>query len=158
MIVMAVLCLGYFGIRHENIFSDNEVLEPADNKGTYQRSSLKEDTAKQKHTELLALMESQKPYLEPNLSLQELAERLEIPLHHLSQIINQFEDQNFNDFVNKYRVEEFINNAVQHPHYSFLAVAFDSGFNSKSTFNAVFRKHKGATPSEFMSSHLKKAS
>lgn len=159
MIVFAILSLGYFGIRHENIFSDNVLLETDEKlKATYKSSSLKEDIAFKKHKELVEVMTEQKPYLEPDLTLNSLAIRLDVSLHHLSQIINQFEQQNFNDFVNKYRVEEFIERATKDSHFSFLALALDSGFNSKSTFNAVFRKHKGITPSQFMSSYLSKAS
>jgi AraC-like DNA-binding protein len=156
MIVFAVLGLGYFGIRHENIFTDNVVIElDRGSKGNYKSSSLKENMATDKHKALKKLMVEQKPYLEPNLTLNALADKLDISLHHLSQIINQFEGQNFNDFVNKYRVEEFINRASLDSHFSFLGIALDSGFNSKSTFNAVFRKHKGLTPSQYLSS-LKK--
>ncbi len=159
LIVFGILSLGYFGIRHENIFADNEVIDIGEKSGgVYKGSSLKEDMAADKHKALIRLMVEEKPYLETNLTLNALAERLDTSLHHLSQIINQFEGQNFNDFVNKYRVEEFIERASKDPHFSFLAVAFDSGFNSKSTFNAVFRKHKGVTPSQFMSSYLRKAS
>lgn len=158
MIVFAILSLGYFGIRHENIFTDHVVIKTDQKlKGTYKSSSLKEDMATDKHKSLLELMNAEKPYLEPDLTLNTLADRLEISPHHLSQIINQFENQNFNDFVNKYRVEEFIDRAAKNRHYSFLALALDSGFNSKSTFNAVFRKHKGATPSQFMTAQQEKA-
>lgn len=151
MIVFCVLCLGYFGIRHQNIFTDNKVLEIGAGIGsTYKNSGLKEDIAHHKHKELRALMETEKPYLEPDLTLSAMAERLDLPLHHLSQIINQFEKQNFNDFVNKYRVEEFVERASRDKQFSFLALALDSGFNSKSTFNAVFKKHKGVTPSKYM--------
>jgi AraC-like DNA-binding protein len=159
MVVFAVLSLGYFGIRHENIFTDNIVIEIEEKlKGSYKTSSLKEDMATEKHKALAKIMVGQKPYLESNLTLNTLSEKLDIPPHHLSQIINQFEEQNFNDFVNRYRVEEFIVQASKNSHFSFLAIALDSGFNSKSTFNAVFRKHKGVTPSQFMSSHEMKAS
>ncbi|MDH5400656.1 MAG: helix-turn-helix domain-containing protein [Cyclobacteriaceae bacterium] len=159
MLVGAILSLGYFGIRHQNIFTDNLVVEIAEKtKSTYQKSSLKDDLAREKHNLLTDLMVSQKPYLDPNLTLNSLAQYLEIPPHHLSQIINQFEEQNFNDFVNKYRVEEFIDRASQVTHLSFLGIALDSGFNSKSTFNTVFKKHKGTTPSQYMSSPLRKAS
>ena len=159
MIVFAILTLGYFGIRHENIFTDNVIIEIEENsKGTYKNSSLKEDMASDKHKALMKLMDEQKPYLESNLTLSSLAERLDISPNHLSQIINQFEEQNFNDFVNKYRVEEFIDRASKDNHFSFLGIALDSGFNSKSTFNAVFRKHKGVTPSQFISSHQMKES
>lgn len=159
IIVFAILSLGYFGIRHQNIFADNVVIEVEEKtKATYQKSTLKEDQATEKHNLLVDLMDSRKPYLDPDLTLNSLANLLDIRPHHLSQIINQFEEQNFNDFVNKYRVEEFIDRASQVSHLSFLGIALDSGFNSKSTFNTVFKKHKGATPSQFMKFHLKKAS
>jgi len=156
MIVFAVLSLGYSGIRHENVFTDNTIVEVEEDITSYKKSSLKNEMATEKHEALIKMMIEEKPYLETNLTLNSLAERLDLSLHHLSQIINQFEGHNFNDFVNKYRVEEFIDRASKDKHYSFLAIALDSGFNSKSTFNSVFKKHKGVTPSKFMSSHLTK--
>lgn len=159
LLIFAILILGYFGIRHENIFVDNVIVEvPEKTKGVYKKSGLKENHATQKYKELLDLMSNQKPYLEPKLTLTNLAQSLDISPNHLSQIINQFEEQNFNDFVNKYRVDEFIKRASKDTHLSFLALALESGFNSKSTFNAVFKKHKGATPSQFMSSRFTDAS
>lgn len=157
ILVFAILILGYFGIRHENIFSDHVVIAVEEStKPSYQSSNLKNETATIKHNELIQLMTIEKPYLEPNLTLNDLADSLKITPHHLSQIINQFEAQNFNDFVNKYRVEEFIDRATKDSHFSFLALALDSGFNSKSTFNAVFRKHKGVTPSLYLSTNQSK--
>ncbi len=153
LIVFAVLCLGFFGIRHENIFSDNVLLETSEiQKTSYQKSSLKQDFAADKHAALKQMMVDAKPYLQPNLTLNDLAEKLDISIHHLSQIINQHEGQNFNEFVNSYRVDEFIKRAGENSHFSYLAIALDSGFNSKSSFNAVFRKHKGMTPSQYLSS------
>lgn len=155
ILVFAILSLGYFGIRHQNIFTDNMVVEIEEKeKASYQKSSLKEEVAREKHGALSSFMTDQKPYLDPNLTLNSLAQSLDIPPHHLSQIINQFEGQNFNDFVNKYRVEEFIERASRVSHLSFLGIALDAGFNSKSTFNTVFKKHKGETPSQYMSTYL----
>ena len=152
MMILAILALGYFGIRLENIFVDNvDLVKESKSKGEYKNSGLKDNDASTKYNLLLSLMEEAKPYLESKLTLNALAQRLEISPNHLSQIINQFEKQNFNDFVNKYRIEEFIRKASENNNYSLLANALDSGFNSKSTFNAVFKKQKGSTPSQFMS-------
>lgn len=154
MLVLAITTLGYFGIRHENIFVDNLMFGGIEeSKVSYKKSGLKEAVAATKYNALLDIMLTQQPYLEPKLTLNTLAQRLDISPNHLSQIINQFEQQNFNDFINKYRIEEFINRASQDSHLTFLALALESGFNSKSTFNAVFKKHKGLTPSQFMSNH-----
>ena len=149
IMISGILILGYFGIRHQNIFTDNEIVD-VDAKGAYLKSGLKEIEAQEKHAELLRTMEKNKPYLQPKLSLSSLAEMLEISPNYLSQIINQYEEVNFNDFVNHYRVEEFIRLAAENPHHSFLAIALEAGFNSKSTFNKLFKKHKGMTPSQFL--------
>ena len=108
------------------------------------------DVATKKHAELLELMMIERPYLNPKLTLTELAKILSISNNHLSQIINQYEEVNFHDFVNKYRVEDFIQRAQSNQSFSLLAHAFDSGFNSKSTFNSVFKKFKSVTPSQFI--------
>jgi AraC-like DNA-binding protein len=99
-------------------------------------------------------MKFKKPYLEPKLSLVTLAEYLDISPNHLSQVINQYEGKNFYDFVNHHRVEEFKERA-QNPknmNFSLLAIAFDSGFNSKSSFNEVFKKNVGKTPTQYLNS------
>ena len=119
----------------------------------YRKSGLKAEEAPELHQQLLRLMQTEKPYLEPKLSLAQLAERLGVLPNHLSQIINQYEEKNFYDFVNSYRVEEFIDLAKKDTDKSFnlLGLAFEAGFNSKSSFNQVFKKFKGKTPSEFLS-------
>ncbi|MBN1791468.1 MAG: AraC family transcriptional regulator [Bacteroidales bacterium] len=90
--------------------------------------------------------------METKLTLNTLAVELNISVNHLSQIINQYQGKNFYDFVNEYRVEEFKTRVAspKNQHLSILAIAFDSGFNSKSSFNLVFKNHTGMTPSQFM--------
>lgn len=153
MLVFAIILLGYYGIRHKNIFANNDIVHIEEKtKSTYLKSGLKPEMASEKYQNLLELMQQQKLYLKPKLTLSNLAKHLDISPNHLSQIINQYEKQNFNDFVNKYRIEEFIKIAIEKKHLSFLAIALESGFNSKSTFNTVFKKHKQTTPSKFMAS------
>lgn len=99
---------------------------------------------------LLALMASEQPWLEPELTLAELAHRLRTNTSLLSHVINTGCGQNFNDFVNRYRVAE-AERKLQDPrlaHYSLVGIALESGFNSKSTFNRVFKKLTGHTPGE----------
>ncbi len=99
---------------------------------------------------LLAHMQAARPYLEPELTLGELAAQLRTNTSWLSRVINSGCGQNFNDFVNEYRVREAERRLrdPQFRHYTLLAVALEAGFNSKSTFNRVFKKLRGQTPSE----------
>ncbi len=110
-------------------------------------------------SELKELMETQKPYLNPDLNLSMLAESLDIKPRQLSAKINQNCDQNFFDLVNTYRVEAFKERlqSEDRDKLSLLGHAYECGFYSKSTFNAVFKKTTQLTPSEYLRS-LKKAS
>ena len=99
---------------------------------------------------LLRLMDEEQPWLEPELTLAELAHRLRTNTSLLSHVINTGCGQNFNDFVNRYRVAE-AERKLQDPrlaHYSLVGIALECGFNSKSTFNRVFKKRTGRTPGE----------
>jgi AraC-like DNA-binding protein len=99
---------------------------------------------------LLALMTTEQPWLEPELTLTELAQRLRLSPNVLSKVINAGCGQNFNDFVNTYRVQEARRKLAdaRFAHYSLVGVALESGFNSKSTFNRVFKKLTGQAPGE----------
>ena len=132
--------------------SDN--IEPSSFSKTpeYRKSGLKAEDATSLHQQLLTLMTTEKPYLEPKLSLAQLAEMLGVLPNHLSQIINQYEEKNFYDFVNSYRVQEFIVRAQSesNKNLNLLGIAYGSGFNSKSSFNQVFKKIMGETPSAYL--------
>lgn len=98
---------------------------------------------------LPAYMETNKPYLKTDLKIAELADMLSVPSHQLSQFINDEFRLNFYDFINRYRVEEAKKMLTANTPYKILAIAYEVGFNSKATFNRVFKKHTGLTPSEF---------
>ncbi len=101
---------------------------------------------------MLAYMDAEKPFLDPDLSLPDLARRLKTTPVLLSQVINTGVGKNFNDFINEYRVNEF-KRQVREPanaHLSFLGLALDCGFNSKATFNRAFKKFTGTSPGEFL--------
>jgi len=95
------------------------------------------------------------PYLNPELSLKQLASELKIPERLLSGVINQYRDQNFYDFINDYRISKaknLLTNSASKKK-TVLEILYESGFNSKSTFNQVFKKHTGLTPTEFKQAH-----
>ncbi|HZS08848.1 MAG TPA: helix-turn-helix domain-containing protein [Blastocatellia bacterium] len=125
--------------------------EPPPQPKKYERSTLTPERADEYIKRLLEVMDGEKPFTDGELTLQKLAGRLAIPAQHLSQIINERLGQSFSDFINSYRIEEAKRRLLDpaRRHYSVLAIAEEVGFNSKSTFNAAFKKHTGRTPSEF---------
>lgn len=100
---------------------------------------------------ILALMDRDKLYQETELTLQDLANRIQFPSYLVSQAINEGLKKNFYDLVNGYRVEEAKRLLLdpKNNNYTILSVAFEAGFNSKTTFNTVFKKFTGQTPSDF---------
>ncbi|MCA1967435.1 MAG: helix-turn-helix domain-containing protein [Flavobacterium sp.] len=96
-------------------------------------------------------MKIDKLYLNGKLSIQDVSEKLNIPKHYISEVLNEHMKTNFQDFINEYRVEEFIKRLKndQNNQFTLLGIAIDVGFNSKSSFNAIFKKFKGLTPTEF---------
>jgi len=120
-------------------------------KPRYARSGLDPEAIARIREQVLALMETEKLYSQPDLTLQALAERLGISPHNLSEVLNTVFGQSFYDFVNGYRVRE-VQALLADPnraHLTILALAMEAGFSSKSTFNAAFKKHTGLTPSAY---------
>lgn len=97
-------------------------------------------------------MKTEKPYLNPDLNLSDLSTALNFSRAELSKIINTGFDKNFNDFINEYRVNTFKEKleSREHKDFSLLGIAYDCGFNSKATFNRVFKKVTRTSPTEFL--------
>lgn len=148
-----IILIGYYGLKQKELFSFHEkesfILEQKPEK--YSGSRLKESEARLFMEKLNRFMEEEKPYLSPDLNLPQLAKEVDIPSHYLSQVINENVGLNFFDFINRQRVED-VKNKMSDPRYnnfSILGIAFESGFNSKSAFNRVFKNITGITPSEY---------
>ena len=106
---------------------------------------------KQKGAWLKKVMKANLYYQDPDLTLTSLAEKLNLTTHELSRIINQGLKKSFNDFINEYRVAEVIRK-IGDPAYdriTLIGIAYDSGFNSKSTFNRILKEVKGVSPAEY---------
>ncbi len=100
---------------------------------------------------LFAFMEDKKPYLNAELTLTGLAKDLGISRNQLSYVINDGVGDNFYNFINKYRVEQ-VKKLMSDPevqHYNMLGLALEAGFKSKSTFNLIFKRFTGLTPTEY---------
>ena len=148
--------IAYKGLIQPMIFSDQ--LENM-NQPKYSKSGMSETMSATYLNDLLQYMETHRPYHDPNLTLRELAEQVNIPANYLSQVINEKTGQNYFDFINSYRVQEMreILSSPEQRNESILQLAYGVGFNSKSTFNAAFKKFTKTTPTSFRSLALSRA-
>lgn len=153
-VTIFVYSVGYMGLRQPEFFVDypeDEEAEETEVQDKYSRSGLNEEEGRKLMDALTLLMAKEKPYQNNELSLRELAGMMEISTHNLTEIINRYADKNFYEFINAYRIEE-VKEKIQDPafeHYTLLSLGLDAGFNSKSSFNSVFKKMTGMTPSEY---------
>ncbi|WP_337045135.1 helix-turn-helix domain-containing protein [Emticicia sp. 17c] len=173
-----VILIGYVGVKQGNVFSNYAlsygVSMPSDafrmeqncqyanqiafepkhitEKIKYQKSALKEEEALLIHTQLRQLMQTEKLFKIPELTLGKLAEKLGVHQNTLSQVINSFEQKTFYDYINHLRIEAFkeIVLADDSKKYTLLSLAFDCGFNSKTSFNRTFKKTLGMSPKEYL--------
>jgi len=121
----------------------------------YTGSKLSEDELEQYFSLLLSILENENLYLNPDLSLQALAERMQISAKVLSQVINQRSGKNFFDFINSFRCDEAKSLLrTSDPQVTILEILYEAGFNSKSSFNKEFKKLNGITPTEYRKSAL----
>lgn len=141
-----ILLIGFFGLQQKLDYQEEASLQPK-----YAGSKLDQSEASLMAKKLQKHMLESQTYLNPDLTLAQLAQESGLSSHLLSQIINEQLQLNFFDFVNGYRVEAFRQRLHDpaYKSYSLLGIALDCGFNSKSAFNRIFKKETGLTPSQF---------
>lgn len=162
-VVFIVMYLGYYGVSQSTILLPDFLLEKEGyfslqgaattlNKAT----KYSYDTAemKQLQDKLNVLMHNAKPFLDEDLALASLSAILEVPDKKLSTLLNQNMGTSFYDYINGHRVEEFKSRLATPDSntYTLLAIAYDCGFKSKSSFNRVFKNTTGLSPSEYQKS------
>ena len=120
-------------------------------KKRYERVSIDDKKINEITQKLTQLIGRDKLYLNPDLHLEDIAKQMGESKHHLTFVLNQTLQKNFYQYVNEFRIEEVISRMKEdfQQKYSILAIAFDSGFGSKSSFNRIFKEIKGKTPSEY---------
>ena len=171
LVALFVLLLGYFGIKQVGIFTQTSSIDtpilrdspPSTNfedtstpgeqaKGRYLKSAIPLEKQTEIHTKLIKAMDEQKLYLNPELTLGQLAETLTVHSNHLSQVINSMEAKTFYDFINAWRIDEFKKMAAlpQNQKYTLLALAFECGFNSKTAFYRNFKNVTGQSPTQYL--------
>ena len=162
-VTVFVYSIGYLGLRRSEALA-LPLTEPAGSAAAserprYAKSGMDDEVATQYLQRLHELMAQHKPYRRGDLTLQDLAGLLSMSPHNLTEILNTRLDQNFYDFINGYRVRE-VQERLADPassHLTLLAIGEEAGFNSKSSFNAAFKKHVNMTPSEYRNRSLSAA-
>lgn len=165
--VAYIFGIGFFGYKQRGVFSSVDAyqeqklfeLNVSDNQKSnmYQRSGLNGEEAELLSNKLVEFMQTEKPYCESDLNLSTLSKRLNTTTHKLSQVINSKFGKNFFEFINDYRIEE-AKELLSDPNnnkFKIMSLAYDCGFNSKSTFFTLFKKNTSLTPSEFRSTYQK---
>lgn len=155
-----IVVVGFYGMRHSNILGDvpeevgaNTLATESGPKLLHEQSSAKvTDEEKKFIVTLLGYMESHRPYTEQELTIAVLSAQLNVSSEYLSFIINGRLNKNFFEFVNSYRIGEFKQMCARKDYrkYTLSAMAFECGFNSRATFNRVFKKSEGISPSDYL--------
>lgn len=145
---VAAMLLVYFALQYPTIFTG---IDEDNEKSKYEKSALCREMKERYLGQLLAYIKEQKPYLEPNLTLGEIARTLNIHQNYLSQVINELCGKNFHDFINGYRVADAKRLLADQKFFKkpVLEVLYEVGFNSKSSFYTAFAKETGMTPLAF---------
>jgi AraC-like DNA-binding protein len=159
-LTLLTFLFGVFGFHQPCIFEEvvrynnkEQPLELEADLKKYQRSGLKNKDVSDLVNKIRKYMVIEKPYLDRELSIYDLSNQLKISKHALSEVINEHMGMNFYNLVNEYRIKE-VKERMKSEDYrqlTILAIAYDSGFNSKSSFNTIFKEKTGQTPSEYLS-------
>ncbi len=159
--LLAVYFLSYYSVRQQEVypFPRTERMQirelVAENPARPRRQKRVDDQdLRVLKARLELLMDTGKPYLNAELSLPVLAGQMHLSVHELSYVINEAYQENFFSFVNRYRIDQakrlLLSDAFDK--LNVLGVAYESGFNSKTTFNTAFKKSTGMAPSAFAKS------
>ncbi len=157
IMLIAIYSIGYAALSNPLIYARQmgEVIITGGTNGDAKKYKTSPLTATKKmalKAHLLSIMEVEKPYLNADLGFDDLAQKLNVPGHHLSQVLNEVLDQKFYDFINSYRIQEVIRKIGNNEHVTnnILTLGLASGFNSKPTLNRAFKKHTGSTPIDYI--------
>ena len=138
-------------VEHPEVISEQQ---PSVVEEKYKTNRLTEKECKELHKKLVAYVEKEKPYINPDLKMGDLASALDTSSHSLSYLLNQYLNQSYYDFINEYRVAQFKKMVadIQYSRYTLAALAELCGFSSRASFFRSFKKSTGVTPNEYIRS------
>lgn len=162
--LIGVFFIAYYSLKQKEIPSLNQqekkemdvIIRENFNVESNEKKLISDISLQEMKSVLIEVMNNQKPFLNPELSLFKLASQLDISSHQLSYIINKGFNENFYQFINRYRIEE-AKKLIQDPkmqHLNLTGIAFEVGFNSKTVFYTTFKKNTNQTPSEFKKANV----
>jgi len=148
-IILLAVFLFYF-VLYKLIISPKNLMQKSSNV-PYKKSTLLPEVIANKKKELNALMTNDKLFKNAKLTALDVSDRLNISRQQLSELLNVHMHISFQDYVNKHRVQEFKNclTLLSYTNFTIIAIANEVGFSSKSSFNTIFKKHTGLTPSAY---------
>ncbi len=126
------------------------------NKTKYEKYQLNPALITSYKSKLNKIMVDEKPYLNPNLTLVMLAKKIDIPKHHLSQLLNEHYHKNFYQYINEFRVKSVEEKLKIDSKTNILEIAYSCGFSTKSSFNTYFKNTTRYTPTTYRKLLLKK--
>jgi AraC-like DNA-binding protein len=151
-IPLFIYVIGYFSLKQPELFRISEEKQ----KNNLRKERLPEAEAQLLKTKLDSLMINEKVFLQSDLTLADVSEMLQTSTNNVSWLLNQVYKTTFYDFINQYRVKEFLKKVENKEHlkHTILALSMDVGFNSKSTFNKAFKNTMHDTPSNYIKKQL----
>lgn len=153
VLVFHAFAFSIFGFQQDRIYPGS----PQSASKKYSRSGLRKEEVDALGKRLVQVVEEKKMYLDPELSILDVSNALHVPRHYVTQALNEKIGKNFYHFINTYRVAAAKQKLIdpKNDRFTVLAVGYDAGFNSKSSFNTLFKKYAGMTPTEFRNTHRK---
>ena len=152
LLFVLVYAMAWFALKYPRLFGQYESDQKLKRESKYRQSSLSAAESLSIWQSLNSIMKEEKLFLNADLSMIDLTDKLGYSVKHLSQVINEQSGDNFFSFVNQFRVEEFKQVAIkeENAHLTLVAIALNCGFASKSSFYATFKKLEGLTPRQFL--------
>ena len=154
VVVDDALSTSFAAVANEEAILEKEqgLIEQTSMRTKYEKSGLQKETAGKIHQHLNLLIQTEKVFKKEELSLAQLAQQLGVHPNYLSQVINTYEKKSFYDYINTLRIEEFKALVLlpENNRYTLLSLAFECGFNSKTSFNRNFKKITGQSPSAYL--------